>query len=74
MKFPFVRRSKYDHLLSCLQKMCEGNIALQDEVKALRKENETILGNACQLADIEREDRKLERSHFEAILTNMRGE
>jgi hypothetical protein len=66
MKVPFVTRKKYERLLSCAQKLCADVIRLQDE-------RDAIIGNAADLADIEREDRKLERSHMVAILTNLRG-
>jgi hypothetical protein len=66
MKVPFVTRKKYDRLLACAQKLCADVIRLQDE-------RDAIIGNAADLADIEREDRKLERSHMVAILTNLRG-
>ena len=66
MKIPFVTRKKYDSLLQCAQKLCAEVIRLEDE-------RDGVIGKACVLADIEREDRKLERSHFEAILTNLRG-
>jgi hypothetical protein len=66
MKFPFVTRTKYDRLLACAQKLCADVIRLQDE-------RDAIIGNACQIADVERADREQERGHFEAILTNLRG-
>ena len=67
MNFPFVSRKKYDHLMGCYRNAINELIKTQDE-------RDAIIGNACALADREREDRKLERSHFEAILTNIRGE
>lgn len=66
MKFPFVTRKKYDRLIDLARKVNDENIRLKIE-------NDTILGNACELADIERKDREQERGHFEAILTNLRG-
>lgn len=66
MKFPFVTRKKYERVVACAQKLCADAIRLQDE-------RDAIIGNACQLADVERTDREQERGHFEAILTNLRG-
>jgi hypothetical protein len=66
MNFPFVTRKKYERVVACAQKLCADVIRLQDE-------RDAILGNACQLAEVERADREQERGHFEAILTNLRG-
>ena len=66
MKFPFVTRKKYDSLMACTQKMCQRVLELEDE-------RDAIIGNACQIADVERADREQERGHFEAILSNLRG-
>lgn len=68
MKFPFVilKRSTYDAMVWAINQ-------LRNDFFAAEAERDTILGNASRLADIEREDRKLERSHFEAILSNIRS-
>lgn len=47
MKFPFVRRSTYNRLMGLARE-------LNDEVIRLKIENETLIGNACQLAANER--------------------
>ena len=66
MKFPFVSRKRYDTLMKVCQQVSAENIRLQIE-------NDNIIGNACALAANERADRITERGHFEAILTNRRG-
>ena len=67
MNFPIVSRSRYDRLLAVLKE-------LNDKYIALQVEHDSVIGRACELADIEREDRAREREHFEAIVTNLRGE
>ena len=64
MKFPFVTRGKYERLLACAQKLCAQVVELEDE-------RDNIIGRSCDLADIERRDREIERGHFEAVLTNI---
>jgi hypothetical protein len=75
MKFPLVvlTRSKYEAILNIVRRLNEDYIKSQLEVEKLRKENETIIGRAAQLADIERQDREREREHVAAIFAN-RGE
>jgi len=66
MKFPFfVSRKKYQHMVSVAARLCARVIELEDE-------RDGIIGKAAEMADIERQDRKREREHVEAILTNMR--
>ena len=67
MKFPFVTRKKYDLLMECARKFCARMLELEDE-------RDNIIGRAAELADIERQDRKLEREHVAAIFENLRGE
>lgn len=69
MKFPIVimTRKRYDTLIACARNLCNQLIVTEDE-------RDQIIGNACRLADIEREDRRMERENFQAIYHNIRGD
>ena len=65
MKFPIVSRRKYEQMTSVAARLCARVLELEDE-------RDGIIGRAAELADIERQDRKIEREHVEAILRNLR--
>lgn len=71
MKFPWVSRKQYDRVFAALRMVNDQVIQLKLDNKNLTEERDRILYNASRLADIEREDRKLEQSHFEAVLNNI---